>query len=890
MSLFVLTVSLSALGLPVVADNVVVIAKKRILTSDAFPPIINLYEVKSLTNVSGIATASLDPDDATVYHEIAIYDLLGVKIYTRVFTMPPQAVALTALPVPDIITVSAAEAVAAAAAAAADAIATAADRVQTGLDAVATAADRVQTGLDVIATNADAVATAADRVQTGLDRVQTGADANSALIAKNAAEAARDIAQLSSGIYATTAAGIGNGVAGTSGLVSGSGGTNGTFALAFSGGTQVIAPTGYFVVASGAVTQVVITYKGYYSAGTPTISFSASSGLTGASVTAVMAANTPINQYFSVPQSSPSDIMFDLYKNNAGVALYINSYSSGNLIKYSAHAQAQYNFVDADGFIIASMTDGEIKTLTNTVSAGLLDAGTFIVQYLSDVISQSFTLIDPDGFIYATLSAIGKLKSTAFELDSGLLDTTLWSITHSTLVDGYLLTDQDGFILMSLDGTDGLQAVGLTSSAAVSTLPHAKKIAVFGDSRTEQISVETSNAVTRLKRVTDYGYLAWAHYFTSGNIEFVCNAGIGGNTTTQMLSRFNSDVLPFLPDELWGEGGINDYALSEETTKANLTNIFDLADANGIYVRWSTISPLAAAHASFSAANVARICNINKWLKEQALTRKNLTVVDSFGAMIDRASTNGIPKSGMMQTDDSIHQAPKGALAQGYAFAQSFIKDHNIIDYLPQFAGQRYSLNSAFKQIFNNPLFTSSGGTNSTSGVVTGAIPANCTISKTGTWGSGLVTSALVARADGFGYDWVLTITNAGAENDELSITTEGLESSISNSDILYACAEVSLSGLAKNRGFYLEIRSTVNAVFSNVSTLEYSTYQPIATDPWTDDMYSQENVVGVLRTPNLTIGSTGTISSVYARFKFRFGGVGSTATIKIGRMAICKN
>lgn len=65
-----------------------------------------------------------------------------------------------------------------------DAVATAADRVQTGLDATATAADRVQTGLDAAATAADRVQTGldkeaadADRVQTGLDRVQTGLDA-----------------------------------------------------------------------------------------------------------------------------------------------------------------------------------------------------------------------------------------------------------------------------------------------------------------------------------------------------------------------------------------------------------------------------------------------------------------------------------------------------------------------------------------------------------------------------------------------------------------------------------------------------------------------------------------------------------------------------------------
>lgn len=670
------------------------------------------------------------------------------------------------------------------------------------------AASAEQTALDVIATNADAAATALSETNAATSESNALNYKNLSEAAKIAAEAARDIAQLSSGIYETTAAGIA-------------------------------------AVASG--------------------------------------------RYFSVPQSSPSDIMFDLYKNNAGVAQYINSYSSSSLIKYSVHAQHQYNFVDADGFIFAYIGDGTFKTVTNTVSTGLLDVGTFIMQYLTDSASQSLTLKDVDGFIFATLSAIGKLKTTAFTLDSGLLDVSTWSIAYSTVRNGYLLVDQDGFILLSIDPTNGINAIGLSSSGSASSLSHARKIATLGDSRTDQISLETSNAVVRLKRLSDYGYLAWAHYFTSGNIEFVCNAGIGGNTTALMLSRFLTDVLPFAPDELWGEGGINDYAVSESVTKSNLASIFDLADANGIYVRWSTISPLAAAHASFSAANVARICNINKWLKEQALTRKNLTVVDSFGAMIDRASTNGIPKSGMMQTDDSIHQAPKGAMAQGYAYAQSFIKDHNIFDYLPQFAGQRYSLSSAFKQIFNNPLFTSSGGTNSTSGVVTGTVPANCTISKTGTWGAGLVTSALVARADGFGYDWVLTVTNAGAENDELSITTDELASSISNSDILYACAEVSLSGLAKNRGCYLEIRSTVDGVFSNVSTLEYGAYQPVATDPWTDDMYNQDNILGVMKTPNLTIGATGTISSVYARFKFRFGGVGSTAVIKIARLGVNK-
>jgi len=57
------------------------------------------------------------------------------------------------------------------------AIATAADRIATGLDAAATAADRIATGLDRTQTGLDAAATAADRIATGQDRTQTGLDA-----------------------------------------------------------------------------------------------------------------------------------------------------------------------------------------------------------------------------------------------------------------------------------------------------------------------------------------------------------------------------------------------------------------------------------------------------------------------------------------------------------------------------------------------------------------------------------------------------------------------------------------------------------------------------------------------------------------------------------------
>lgn len=175
-------------------------------------------------------------------------------------------------------------------------------------------------------------AVGAATAQAGVATTQAGVATTQAGIASGAATQAaayRDAAQLSKGIFPTTASALGNGVLGYASLVGGSGGANGTFALAFSGGTQVVAPAGYFVVSGGAVTQIVITYPGYYSAGTPTLSFAASAGLTGASASAVMGANVPVGQYFNTPGASSN--LLNLYQVTAGpAATLVASYPTGD--------------------------------------------------------------------------------------------------------------------------------------------------------------------------------------------------------------------------------------------------------------------------------------------------------------------------------------------------------------------------------------------------------------------------------------------------------------------------------------------------------------------------------------------------------------------------------
>lgn len=183
--------------------------------------------------------------------------------------------------------------------------------------ALATAADRVQTGLD-------RVATGADRTQTGLDRAQTGTDVTGA----NAARDAAVLAAATSGVYPNSAASnVPRGLtqASVGAITAGSGGTNGTFALAWSGGNFDINPTGTFTVSGGALTAVTITGPGLRVGSTatvPTPSFAASSGLTGAAVALTAQFLVTNGSGYWVQSADNSEL--DRYANVSGVATAVS--------------------------------------------------------------------------------------------------------------------------------------------------------------------------------------------------------------------------------------------------------------------------------------------------------------------------------------------------------------------------------------------------------------------------------------------------------------------------------------------------------------------------------------------------------------------------------------
>lgn len=180
--------------------------------------------------------------------------------------------------------------------------------VQTAADSAIDAADQADASLALAVTARNAAQTAAGEAQQS---EESAADhANDASLYAAAAQA------FSLGLlFDTSAEGISSGVVGATTLVGGSGGTNGQFDLAFSGGAGAGA-AGRFVVAGGAVTSIIITSPGTGYTSAPTISFAASSGLTGASATAVIGQHASPTEYYLVKGADS----LALWRNVAGVA------------------------------------------------------------------------------------------------------------------------------------------------------------------------------------------------------------------------------------------------------------------------------------------------------------------------------------------------------------------------------------------------------------------------------------------------------------------------------------------------------------------------------------------------------------------------------------------
>jgi len=155
----------------------------------------------------------------------------------------------------------------------------------------------------------------------------------------------------------------------------------------------------------------------------------------------------------------------------------------------------------------------------------------------------------------------------------------------------------------------------------------------------------------------------WAHYGVPpeppvAGVVWV-NRGISGQTTPQMVLRFQQDVIHLKPKVVVIFAGTNDIAgntgdMTPEQTEDNLTTMAELAQANGIKVVLCSILPAFDFPWKPGREPAQKIVALNSWIKSYAAEHGHV-YVDFYSAMVD--ARGGLPAT---LSKDGVHPLPAG--------------------------------------------------------------------------------------------------------------------------------------------------------------------------------------------------------------------------------------
>ncbi len=155
---------------------------------------------------------------------------------------------------------------------------------------------------------------------------------------------------------------------------------------------------------------------------------------------------------------------------------------------------------------------------------------------------------------------------------------------------------------------------------------------------------------------------AW-HISTGANPSFpnkpYINRGIGGQTTSQMVLRYQQDVIDLKPAAVLILAGTNDIAgntgvIAMEAIEANLRTMAELAQAHGIKVILASVLPVDDYPWRRGLAPADKVRTLNTWIK-QFCTDHGYTYLDYYTAL---ATPEGGMKPGTAR--DGVHPTPDG--------------------------------------------------------------------------------------------------------------------------------------------------------------------------------------------------------------------------------------
>ena len=217
----------------------------------------------------------------------------------------------------------------------------------------------------------------------------------------------------------------------------------------------------------------------------------------------------------------------------------------------------------------------------------------------------------------------------------------------STTIDGKLVADR----------ARELAAIGASSRVPMNT------VVVFGTSLEALNDGKLSDLDPGTDGISGRGWFHWCNAYLGNELTAVKMAGVGGNTTAQMLARVDADVLAYASDWVFIGGPTNDtstgHAASE--TIANITAILDKLAGRRVLIQ---TGPPNSGHETLGEKSA--LFEVNTWIRNLPNTRPNVVVADAW-----RALSNGTVTPVVGLTVDTVHYTAMAAARVGKVSADA---------------------------------------------------------------------------------------------------------------------------------------------------------------------------------------------------------------------------
>ncbi len=199
--------------------------------------------------------------------------------------------------------------------------------------------------------------------------------------------------------------------------------------------------------------------------------------------------------------------------------------------------------------------------------------------------------------------------------------------------------------------------IGVVATSCATEAPAGPTVVVLGDSLTAPIGDPNNTA---------QDWFATAN--EDANLQLIGNAGVGGETTEQILSRVDRDVLALAPEWTTVLAGTNDVfqGIDAATIEANLSLIYDKLAFTNVGIIAFTIPPLFLQ----DEVKAQTLRDVNAWLRDNVVSKWPNTQLVDWSDELSWEGDEALPNPSYF--GDGVHFTEEGAVVAGEAAAPTF--------------------------------------------------------------------------------------------------------------------------------------------------------------------------------------------------------------------------